>query len=313
MPADTCDASDTSNVDDGSGDKRQMQTDPLDRHSSCTGGNTRASEIAAPVSVVIPCFRCAGTIARAVDSVFTQSCRPAEVLLVDDCSADGTLEALYRLRDSYPHAWITVLSLPQNMGPASARNVGWEAATCPYIAFLDADDAWHRQKIELQLGWMLAHPEVALSGHACRVVEAKGGRDENSAIGHAPIEFTAVSRLRLLLSNCFSTPCVMLKRDLPHRFAAGKYCAEDYLLWCEICLSGLGCCWSPLPLAFLFKERYGSHGLSGKLWPMEKGELDCYARLHKSGYFGIFALKLLQLISLLKFGKRVLMVHRTGR
>lgn len=313
MPADTCDVSDTSGVDVGGSDNSPMRTESLDRHSSCIGSYTLATETAAPVSVVIPCYRCAGTIARAVDSVFTQSCRPAELFLVDDCSADGTLEALFRLRDSYPQAWITVISLPQNTGPASARNAGWEAATCPYIAFLDADDAWHRRKNELQLGWMLAHPEVALTGHACRVVEAGDEIGGCDAIGHAPIEFKTVKGLRLLLSNCFSTPCVMLKRDVPHRFASGKFCAEDYLLWCEICLSGLGCCWNSLPLAFLFKERYGSHGLSGKLWPMEKGELDCYARLHKSGYFGILALKLLQMISLLKFMKRVLMVRLTGR
>lgn len=160
---------------------------------------------------------------------------------------------------------------------------------------------------------MLAHPDVALTGHACQVVEERNGVDGNDAIDHKRIEFKAFSRLHLLVSNRFSTPCVMLKRDLPHRFASGKYCAEDYLLWCDICLSGHGCFWSPLPLAFLFKERYGSHGLSGKLWPMEKGELDCYARLKQSGYFGTLTLKLLQMISLLKFVKRVVMIRLTGK
>ncbi len=61
----------------------------------------------------------------------------------------------------------------------------------------------------------------------------------------------------------------MLRRDLPHRFFAGKRYSEDYLLWCEILLDGYACYLSPLPLAFMFKADYGEAGLSGNLWAME--------------------------------------------
>ena len=67
-----------------------------------------ATEVA-PVSVVVPCFRCADTIADAVASVAAQVLRPAEVLLVDDGSGDGTLERLEELAQAYPQGWIKVL------------------------------------------------------------------------------------------------------------------------------------------------------------------------------------------------------------
>ncbi|MHB1099234.1 MAG: glycosyltransferase family 2 protein, partial [Burkholderiales bacterium] len=107
-----------------------------------------------PVSVIIPCYRCAETIARAVDSVLKQTLPPEEILLVEDCSGDdgNTLAVLHSLQQNNP--FIRVIPLAKNGGPAAARNAGWDAAKQPYIAFLDADDAWHPKKLEIQYSWM---------------------------------------------------------------------------------------------------------------------------------------------------------------
>ena len=119
------------------------------------------------VSVVVPCYRCIATLERAVRSVAQQTQRPAELILVDDASGDGTLELLRTLQARYGD-WVRVVALPANAGAASARNAGWNVATQPYIAFLDADDAWHPRKVEIQWDYMQRHPDVALSGHLCR-------------------------------------------------------------------------------------------------------------------------------------------------
>ena len=103
-------------------------------------------ESLAPVSVVIPCYRCSLTIRRALASIAQQSLKPAEVILVDDASGDGTLAVLKELASSYPN-WMRLIALETNRGAASARNEGWAAASQPFIAFLDADDTWHREKI----------------------------------------------------------------------------------------------------------------------------------------------------------------------
>src|SRR5215831_14326963 len=97
----------------------------------------------APVSAVIPCYRCGATIRRALESVAGQTLLPSEVILVDDCSADGTEAELRQIATEYPQGWIKVVSLSANGGPGVARNGGWDAAAQPYVAFLDADDCWH--------------------------------------------------------------------------------------------------------------------------------------------------------------------------
>ncbi|HEX7588324.1 MAG TPA: glycosyltransferase, partial [Anaerolineae bacterium] len=83
----------------------------------CTSGEaalTRThndSMIQASVSVVIPCYRCAENIARAVESVVRQTLSPAEVILVDDGSGDDTLATLRALQTRYGLAWIKVIAL----------------------------------------------------------------------------------------------------------------------------------------------------------------------------------------------------------
>lgn len=257
-----------------------------------------------PVSVVIPCYLCGETIRRALASVYAQTWQPAEAILVDDCSGDDTLSLLHKLKDEYPRDWIRVLTLSENGGPGRARNVGWENASQPYIAFLDADDAWHPEKIKIQLNWMLQHPVVALTGHDCPVVN---DHDEHvqELVASGKHAFKRVSGLRQLLSNRFPTRSVILKRDLPHRFAPEKRHCEDYLLWCDICLDDYPCYHSSLSLGFLFKAAYGEAGLSENLWKMEKGELDCYSRLHHSGRIGLLSRNILTVLSLAKYFLRI--------
>lgn len=234
----------------------------------------------APISVVVPCYRCVDTIQRAVDSIARQTLVPAEVILVDDCSADGTLERLQHLRDLHPPGWIRVLGSGANGGPSVARNAGWNAASQPYVAFLDADDSWHPQKIEVQYGWMRAHPDVALTGHRFSLK-----RDALQPLAVAlPVEATTFSRKALLLSNRFSTPTVMLRRDIVNRFEEEKRHSEDFLLWLDICLGGLPSASLCADLTYLHKAPYGEGGLSSELGAMTLGELDTYRRLYRKGH-----------------------------
>lgn len=266
-----------------------------------------SSKKLAPVSVVIPCYRCANTIARALESVFAQTWRPAELILIDDHSDDETLAQLHMLKCIYPADWIHILVLPENSGPGTARNTGWKHSSQPYIAFLDADDAWHPKKVEIQLSWMLEHPDVALTGHASQfITEEMPKTDINLLVFND--DFSQISKLQLLLSNRFPTRSVILKRSLPYRFHNGKRYSEDYLLWCEICLNGHMSLKSTLPLAYHFKSDFGDAGLSGNLWSMQKGQIDTYTRLRTSRLIGLASLMLLFSWSLLRFVRRFCVV-----
>lgn len=265
------------------------------------------------VSVVVPCYRCKETIERAVASVMRQTKVPAELILVDDQSGDGSLDLLKLIQSKYGCNQIKVVSLTVNQGAASARNAGWDVATQPYVAFLDADDAWHPLKIEIQLEWMLKHPGAALTGHACQIVmmSEKNDSEDNSVdvTAFLGVDFKKVESRALLTSNPFPTRSVMLRRDLPHRFFAGKRYSEDYLLWCEILLDGYACYLSPLPLAFMFKADYGEAGLSGNLWAMEKGELDTYRKLFYDGRIGRLLFSALFFWSIAKYVRRCINVR----
>ena len=262
-----------------------------------------------PVSVIIPCYRCSGTIGRAVASVASQTMVPAEVILIDDGSRDGTLNRLQQLRDLFPGGWIRVIELPENAGPGTARNAGWEQATQQFVAFLDADDAWHPQKIELQYSWMDANPDVALSSHACVLADGDGSEKHKAHPATREITFRQISPRQCLISNRFPTRSVMLKRCLPHRFAPGKRYSEDFLLWCDICLDGYRCCRSEASLAFLYKAEYGEGGLSRNLWEMQKGQMDTYCRLRKSGRITELVLSVLLAWSVIRFVRRIMITR----
>jgi glycosyltransferase involved in cell wall biosynthesis len=192
--------------------------------------------------------------------------------------------------------------MPENRGPAAARNEGWEAASQPYLAFLDADDAWHPRKLEIQYTWMQAHAEVALTGHSSLWVR------EEELPSPLPNEWSAwkVTARRLLLSNRFLTRCVMILREIPHRFDSSKRYSEDYLLWLKIVLSGYPAWRLELPLAYTYKADFGSTGLTGNLRRMEQGELDTYRQLHRGKMISSVTMTGLVLLSLGKYFRRLL-------
>lgn len=261
----------------------------------------KVSADTAPVSVVMPCFRCTDTIARAVESVASQTLRPAEIVLVDDASGDDTLSMLEGLAARYGRDWIRVVALTKNGGPGTARNAGWERATQTFIAFLDADDAWHPRKIELQYAWMSEHPDVAMTGHGSAL--AMPGVMETT-----PPADMAASRVRpwqMLISNRFPTRSVMLRRDLPIRFHNSKRYAEDYLLWLEIILGGMEVWRLNVTLAFCFRPEFSAGGYSGNLWIHECRELNTYSVLRRKGLIAVSTQLAVGALSLLKFFRRI--------
>jgi glycosyltransferase involved in cell wall biosynthesis len=261
----------------------------------------------APVSVIIPCYRCTETIGRAVVSIIQQTLPPKEVLLVEDCSGDEgqTLNLLYQLQQTYQGkvGLIRVIPLEKNRGPAGARNVGWNLAQQPLIAFLDADDAWDPKKIEIQYKWMESHPEVALTGHSS--VWIRPGESAPNLPNQT--QARPISRRQLLLSNRLLTRSVMLRSEITYRFEPAKRYAEDYLLWLKIVLGGHAAWRLELPLAYSYKAHFGGGGLSGDLWKMEKGELDAYKRVYQEGIISLTTFVGVVLVSLVKYFRRLLL------
>lgn len=122
------------------------------------------------ISVVIPTYNRAHTLARALTSVVNQTCPVHEVLVVDDCSTDNTEEIALQ----FPN--VTYMRMPRNSGAGAARNRGVEVATGDWIAFLDSDDVWLCNRLEEQVRY-LESGEVKSAGLVCSgiTVQEKSG------------------------------------------------------------------------------------------------------------------------------------------
>lgn len=110
-----------------------------------------------PVSVVVPAYNAAGTLARALDSIAAQTVAPAEVIVIDDASSDATA-AIAEAHPLRP----TVLRLPVNRGAGGALHDGLEAARHDWVAVLDADDEWLPEKLAAQYEALGAEPDASI-------------------------------------------------------------------------------------------------------------------------------------------------------
>lgn len=104
------------------------------------------------ISVIIPCHNNEETIARTIDSVVRQSYREIEILVVDDCSTDNTVRIVRQLASLDER--IKLFIMDYNQGAGAARNRALEVATGRYVAFLDSDDLWNKNKLKLQVNFM---------------------------------------------------------------------------------------------------------------------------------------------------------------
>ena len=256
-----------------------------------------------PITVIIPCYRSADTIERAVASVLKQTVLPAQIILVDDASKDKSVDLLVKLKENYPQSNIVVDFLSNNGGPGVARNRGWDLATQPWLAFLDADDAWHPRKLEICWKWIEEHPETMLLGHQTQQVQ--DGQDLNQATLPSSVDGQSIAFVQMLIANRFYTRAVMLRRDLSFRFKDRRY-TEDYLLWLEIILSKMHSYVLNQPLAFSFRPEFSAGGYSGQLWTHEKRELRAWQFLYKQRKISFLTLTVALVWSYIKYLRRAL-------
>lgn len=107
------------------------------------------------VSVVVPAYNSARTLTTTVDSILQQTVHDLEVIVVDDGSSDDTVEMARGIPDNR----VRVVT-QANGGASRARNTGIREAAGTWVAFLDSDDVWLSTKLERQLAYLAAHPDV---------------------------------------------------------------------------------------------------------------------------------------------------------
>lgn len=233
------------------------------------------------VSAVVPFHNDGATIARTLDSLAAQTLSPLEVVVVDDASSPDQAQALDALAEGWPadRPPLRVLHLATNAGPAGARNEGWAAASGDWIAFCDADDVWHPERLRLQ---------VDAAGDAALVACLRAGTPaamEAPAPGAAP-RVVPVTRLEVLAWNPVKTSAVLIRRDVDERFTAGRRYTEDYELWLRVVLGGRAARLVRHHLIAPQVPDAEASGLTSHRWAMTRGEWETFALVHRDGLAG---------------------------
>ncbi len=126
------------------------------------------------VSVIIPAFNAAETLAEAVYSAVNGTHKHLEILIVDDFSTDDTDRVGAKLAEE--DSRIKYFRNSENYGVSKSRNLMIHRATGEYVAFLDSDDTWEPNKLEVCLKMLQDNPEVKAVAHALRYLDKRGNK-----------------------------------------------------------------------------------------------------------------------------------------
>ncbi|MGL5757206.1 MULTISPECIES: glycosyltransferase family 2 protein [Bacteria] len=177
------------------------------------------------VSIITPSYNSKDFIGETIESVLNQTYKNWELLIIDDCSTDDSSEVIkkYTQNDSR----IKYLKNKKNSGPATSRNVGIEKAEGKYIAFLDSDDFWDKEKLKYQIEFM--EKNNLLITHTDYFFTDSIGKIVKKVITSEEIDYK-----RLLKGNQFKTMCMIMRSDLVKKNRMPIIKHEDYAFFLDL-------------------------------------------------------------------------------
>jgi glycosyltransferase involved in cell wall biosynthesis len=181
-------------------------------------------------SVVMPAYNAERFVGEAIESVLAQTLTDWELLVVNDCSTDGTLEVCNSFRDRR----IRVFSTPRNLNAAGARNMALEHARGEFFALLDSDDLMAPNRLERQRDFFHKNPLVGVCGSYVETFETK-----EKVTGRGKIEYPCADgsiKATMFFYDPFVTSSVSMRASLICEtqkpvFLQDYAPSEDYELW----------------------------------------------------------------------------------
>lgn len=234
------------------------------------------------VSVIMPAYRCAGTIQKAIDSVLTQNV-DLELIVINDCSPDNLDEVM----ENYVQIpEVVYVKNQQNLGAAGSRNKGVALARGEYIAFLDSDDWWEPQKLKKQIS-CLNKTRTVLCCTARELVSPQG-----VSTGRVIPVKEQITYRQLLHHNSINCSSVLIRSEVMKQYQMEHEDShEDYILWLRILERYQKACGINEPL---LKYRVSTRGKSGNKLKSAKMTYQVYRYVgfdtfHSLWYFGCYA------------------------
>lgn len=182
------------------------------------------------ISIIIPIYNSEKTIQKTLNSVVNQTYSFFEVLMIDDASNDESKEiALSYTKDER----FKLISLDKNKGVANARNIGIESANGEYICFLDSDDWWESEKLNIQIQQTLDNDFNLSYMEYFRINEKT-----QTILSHVKPPKSLIYK-DLLRSNHIGNLTTMIKYSCIENVRFKKTGHEDYIFWLEILKKGI--------------------------------------------------------------------------
>lgn len=233
------------------------------------------------VSVVIPYYNNENTIVRAIKSVLSQTYTEIELILINDGSTDNSYNLVNEFIEKN-ESKISLVNLEQeNLGPSVARNKGILLAKGIYVAFLDADDTWEKEKLEIQVNLLNKNPKIDMLG--CNFYINIQSEDDKIKKYFVKDKLKKISFNAMLYKHFYATPCVIVKKSVlleVGMFNENQKYMEDSLLFTQIARDYEAYMSNDF-LVNTYKKSFGESGLSGNIDEMQKYELKNFKFLYK--------------------------------
>lgn len=208
------------------------------------------------ISVIMPAYNAEKYIGKAIQSVQVQTYENWELIVVDDSSTDGTEAVVSRFAQT--DSRIRLIKNERNSGVARTRNHGMRLCEGEYVAFLDSDDLWHPQKLEIQVK-RLREMEADLVYTSYRIVDALGNKQCADFL--VPESITVDG---LLKENVIGCSTVLVKSCLvKERGFEEDFFHEDYVLWLQLLQCGCKLVGEPMILVDYF---FHADSKAGNKW-----------------------------------------------
>lgn len=208
------------------------------------------SQPAPLVSVVMPCYNASQFVAEAIESVIVQTYQNWELIIVDDCSTDKSVDIVldYQRKDNR----IKLIRNTEPSGsPAEPRNIGIEHSKGEYIAFLDSDDIWMADKLEKQLA------KFGEGDYAIVYVNYEVIREDGSRTGKIIKRLAFTDYRQLLKYNSIACSGAILRKERLNGCRFKKIGHEDYLFWLTLLKKG-GLAANTNEVQMIYRERVSS-------------------------------------------------------
>ena len=183
------------------------------------------------VSVITPVFNSEKFVSETIQSVQRQTFSDWEMILVDDFSTDNSIEEIENF--ACEDERIKLIKLSQNSGPAVARNHAIKGASGRYIAFLDSDDLWLPEKLEVQINWMQTK-NLVLTFSQYKIIDIEG--HETGKIIDVPEKVNYAKLLNFNVIGCLTA--VYDSKILGKVFMPEILKRQDYGLWLKVLKRG---------------------------------------------------------------------------